>query len=229
LRRVDWPQAWRIIASRYPPIDAFERFLDDPAAHDALIQLEMLVNPRLRNEIGQISLVPVEHRVSGPGAGYVMASFTHINPKGSRFSDGSYGVYYAGAELFTALSETIHHFEQYARDSADPPRSEDMRVLVGAINHDFDDVLELPAPEQAAILNPDDYGRSRPYAAALRNAGSPGIVYPSVRNPAGACVAAFRPNTVSLPVQERHLRYRWNGTRVDSYFDYREDRWVAWP
>jgi hypothetical protein len=228
LRHVDWPQAWRIIASRYPPIDAFERFFDDPAAHDALIQLEMLVNPRLRNEIGRISLVPIEHRVSGPGAGYVMASFTHINPKGSRFSDGSYGVYYAGAELFTALSETIHHFEHYARDSADSPRSEDMRVLVGAINHDFDDVLELPAAEQTAILNPDDYAPSRAYAAALRNAGSPGIVYPSVRNPVGACVAAFRPNTVGLPIQERHLRYRWNGARVDSYFDYREDRWVAW-
>jgi len=229
LRHVDWPQAWRIIASRYPPIDAFERFLDDPAAHDALIQLEMLVNPRLRNEIGQIALVPVEHRVSGPGAGYVMASFTHINPKGSRFSDGSYGVYYAGAELFTALSETIHHFETYARDSGDPPRSEDMRVLVGAIDYEFDDVLELPAADQAAILNPDEYARSRHYAAALRNAGSPGIVYPSVRNPAGACVAAFRPNTVGLPTQERHLRYRWSGARVDRYFDYKEDRWVAWP
>jgi hypothetical protein len=229
LRQVGWPQAWRIIASRYPPIDAFERFLDDPAAHDALIQLEMLVNPRLRNEIGNISLVPVEYRVFGPGADYVMASFTHINPKGSRFSDGSYGVYYAGSNLRTALAETIHHFEAYARDSADPPRSEDMRVLVGAIDHEFDDVLELPAAEQAAILNPDDYGRSRPYAAGLRNAGSPGIVYPSVRNPAGECVGAFRPNAVGLPVQERHLRYAWNGACVETYFDYQEDRWVAWP
>jgi len=229
LRRVDWPQAWRIIASRYPPIDAFERFLDDPAAHDALIQLEMLVNPRLRNEIGQIALVPVEHRVFGPGAGYVMASFTHINPKGSRFSDGFFGIYYTASDLRTALAETIYHFEAYASDSADPPRSEDMRVLAGAINYEFDDVLELPAADQSAILNADDYGRSRAYAAALRNSGSPGIVYPSVRNPAGSCVAAFRPNTVGLPVQERHLRYRWNGASVDRYFDYKEDRWVQWP
>jgi len=229
LRRVDWPQAWRIIASRYPPIDAFERFLDDPAAHDALIQLEMLVNPRLRNEIGKISLVPVEQRVFGPGAGYVMASFTHINPKGSRFSDGSYGVYYAASDLRTALAETIFHFEEFARDSADPPRSEDMRVLLGTVSHDFDHVLDLPAAEQAAVLDPDRYGQSRVYAARLRDAGSAGIVYPSVRNPAGACIAAFRPNVVGLPVQERHLRYRWDGARVDSYFDYREERWVPWP
>ena len=34
---------------------------------------------------------PPEERVkSGPGAScYVMAAFTHINPKGSRFSDGA--------------------------------------------------------------------------------------------------------------------------------------------
>jgi hypothetical protein len=35
--RVDWPQAWRIIASRYPPIRLFERLTDDPAIWDALL------------------------------------------------------------------------------------------------------------------------------------------------------------------------------------------------
>ncbi len=55
----------------------------------------MLVNPRLRNEAGAIHLVPPEERVTGPGATWVMAPFTHFNPNGSRFSDGTYGVYYA--------------------------------------------------------------------------------------------------------------------------------------
>ncbi len=36
----------------------------------------------------------------------VMAPFTHLNPKGSRFSDGSYGVYYAAKRLSTAIAET---------------------------------------------------------------------------------------------------------------------------
>ena len=31
-----------------------------------------------------------------------MAAFTHLNPEGSRFSDGSYGVYYAAHTLATA-------------------------------------------------------------------------------------------------------------------------------
>ena len=80
-----------------------------------------------------IALVPPDERVSGPGASYVMAAFTHINPKGSRFGDGSFGVYYAAAALETAIAETVFHFEAFARDSADPPRSEDMRVLVGTV------------------------------------------------------------------------------------------------
>ena len=88
-RRVGWPRAWRIIASRHPPIDLFERLTPDPAIWEALIALEELTNPRVRDEVGDIALVAPEDRVSGPGASYVMASFTHRNPKGSRFSDGS--------------------------------------------------------------------------------------------------------------------------------------------
>src|SRR5579863_10576794 len=155
--RVEWPQAWRIIASRYPPINLFERLTPDPAVWDALIALEQLTNPRVRDEVGDIALVPRNERVAGPGASYVMAAFTHINPKGSRFSDGSYGVYYAAAALETAIAETVFHFEAFARDSVDPPRSEDMRVLVGTVSAEFEDVAALPAEEQRTLLDPGSY------------------------------------------------------------------------
>ena len=164
--RVDWPQAWRVIASRYPPINLFERLTADPAVWDALIALEQLTNPRVRDEVGEIALVPPDERVSGPGASYVMAAFTHLNPKGSRFSDGSFGVYYAAAALETAIAETVFHFEAFARDSADPPRSEDMRVLVGTVAADFEDVAALPAAQRRAILDPDSYAASQAYARA---------------------------------------------------------------
>jgi hypothetical protein len=223
---VDWPQAWRIVASRYPPIDLFERLTPDTKVWEALIALEQLTNPRIRNEVGNISLVPQEERVTGPGASYVMASFTHLNPKGSRFSDGSYGVYYAASELETAVAETVFHFEGFARDSGDPPRAEDMRVLVGTVAEDFEDVAALPEPERARILDPVYYGAAQTYGRALRDAGGNGVVYSSVRRTGGECIGAFRPRAVGLPTQERHLKYRWNGERVDRYFDYALDRWV---
>ena len=138
-----WPKAWRIIASRFPPIDLFERVSDNPAMSEVLADLEQATNPRVRDEIGEIALVPPNRRVAGPGASWVMAPFTHVNPKGSRFSNGSYGVYYAAYALETALRETIYHFEKFARDARDPPRREDMRVLVGRVFNTFDDVNSL--------------------------------------------------------------------------------------
>lgn len=229
MKRVTWLKAWRVIASKYPPIDLFERVSDDPAVWEALIALEELTNPRVRDDLGNIALVAPEDRVTGPGATYVMASFTHVNPHGSRFSDGTYGVYYAASTRTTAIAETIHHFEEFCRDSSDPLRCEDMRVLVGTIDREFHTVFDLPANDREAIIHPDSYDAGRAYAADLREAGSDGIHYPSVRFHGGECVAAFRPRAVGLPVQERHLRYHWNGDRVDKYFDYQEDRWVAWP
>lgn len=228
-RRIDWPQAWRVIASRYPPINLFERLTPDPAVWDALLALEQLTNPRVRDEIGEIALLPPGDRVSGPGASYVMAPFTHINRRGSRFSDGTFGVYYAAADRPTAIAETVHHFGAFARDSGDPARMEDMRVLVGPVAADFEDCAALGQPLLTRILDPGSYAASQPYARALRDDGAAGVVYPSVRQPGGTCIGAFRPRAVGVPMQERHLKYRWNGERVDRYFDYLEDTWISLP
>lgn len=186
---------------------------------------EMLVNPRIRDEIGEIYLVPPRDRVSGPGATYVMAAFTHLNPKGSRFSDGTYGVYYAGREFETALREMAYHFGRIAADSRDGARYEDMRVLGSKIDARFHDVETLPRAAQARLLDLDSYALSQPFGARLREAGSNGLVYPSVRHPGGRCLAAFRPRAVGLPVQTKHLQYQYDGQRVVRYFDYEDGVW----
>lgn len=98
---VDWKHAWRIIATRFPPIDLFERVSADPAVWEALMDLEQATNPRVRDDIGEIALVPPHRRVGGPNASWVMAPFTHVNPRGSRFSPGNFGVYYCADSLKT--------------------------------------------------------------------------------------------------------------------------------
>jgi hypothetical protein len=224
-RSVHWTQAWRIIASRYPPINLFERVSPDPAVWDVLIELEQLTNPRVRTEVGEISLVPPERRVSGPNASWVMASFTHLNPKGSRFSDGSFGVYYAADRLATAIAETVYHFQRFAMDAKDPPRREDMRVLVGSVINNFHDVETLSSEDKGAVLDPASYAASQSLARTLRETGSNGLVYPSVRDANGQCVAAFWPDAINIPVQERHLKYEWDGSKVSRYFDYQTGQW----
>jgi hypothetical protein len=224
-RRVRWHEAHRVLPSRYPPVQLFERLTDDPADWETLAEIESLTNPRLRDEIGEIHLVPAVERVSGPGASWVMASFTHLNPRGSRFSDGSYGVYYAARELATAIAETVFHLGRFYAATADPPHAEAMRVLVGRLDAAFHDLRG--DARWAAVLDPDDYTASRALGRRLRAAGSNGIVYPSVRRADGQCIGAFRPKAVGLPIQARHLQYYWDGRRISRYFDYAEDRWVA--
>ena len=71
-RHVAWPQCVRMIRSIYPPIDLFED-IADPADWEALASAEAKMNPRLRDSIGTLAKVPVDRRVAGPGASYVMA------------------------------------------------------------------------------------------------------------------------------------------------------------
>ena len=93
--RVEWKPCWRIIPSRFPPIQLFER-VTNPTDLEAIFELESLTNPRLRDEVGDIRLVPEGDRITGPGTSVIMAAFTHLNPQGSRFSDGTYGVFGTG-------------------------------------------------------------------------------------------------------------------------------------
>jgi hypothetical protein len=227
ITHVRWPRAWRIIASRYPPIALFERVSDNPAVWDVLIELEQATNPRVRDEAGEIVLVPAERRVAGSGASWVMAPFTHVNRRGSRFSDGRYGVYYAASTLQTAVHETGYHFARFAADADDPPRREDMRVLLGTIDCDLHDVASLDDATRKRLLDPVSYADSRPFAFDLREAGSNGLVYPSVRDNRGTCVAAFWPDVIDIPMQERHLQYEWDGKRFSRYFDYSLEAWIS--
>jgi len=224
--RVNWTSATRIVASKYPPIDLYERVSPDPAIWDALIAAEMLTNPRVRDQVGAIHLVPAGQRVSGPGASYVMAPFTHLNPKGGRFSDPTHGAYYAADDLPTAVAETAYHFARFAADSADGPRYEAMRVIVGRIDADLHDVERLDDGDRRRLLDPIDYTASQALALAMRASGSTGVHYPSVRRAGGRCVAIFRPAAVGIPAQTKHLKYHWDGTAVRRYFDYELETWI---
>ncbi len=90
--RLEWSTARRIVASRFPPRTLFDR-VADPGDLQAVYDLESLTNDRLRDEVGQIARVPAAERMAGPGTTPIMAAFTHLNPHGSRFSDGSFGVF----------------------------------------------------------------------------------------------------------------------------------------
>lgn len=214
-----WIGAVRIIRSIFPPIDLFED-IADPADWPLLIAAEQKTNPRLMETIGNLDLVPSGRRVSGPGASWLMAPFTHVSPdRPSRFSDGSFGVLYVGDRFEVALLETIHHHARFMLATAQPPGwTSQFREIVLEIDASLHDVRSLGV-EAAPVLDPVDYSESQALGAGLRAAGSAGIAYPSVRYPDGECVGLFYPDGARHPVQGRHLDYHWNGERVDLYRD----------
>ena len=211
---VDWPRAVRIIRSIHPQIDLFED-IADPADWPLLVSAEMKTNPRLMETIGNLDLVPPESRVSGPGASWLMAPFTHVSTdRPSRFSDGRFGVLYVGRTFEVALFETIHHHARFMEATNEPPGwTSQFREIVLDVRAALHDLRQHADAD--AILAPDDYSASQALGVSLRGLGSEGVVYPSVRSPSGECAGLFYPPRDAKPAQGRHLDYHWNGGVVD--------------
>ena len=220
LARVAWKPCRRIVASRFPPIQLFER-VTEPQDIEAIFALDALTNPRLRDEIGNIQLVPPEDRISGPGAGVIMAAFTQLNPNGSRFSDGSYGVFYAASDLDTAIAETRHHRERFMRATSQPRMELDMRVYLVDLEGDLHDLRGQKAA-QPLVYHPENHSAGQYMGKSLHESGSNGIAYDSVRRAGGECAAVFRPPLLSNVRQERHLCYRWDGRQIATVYEKRE-------
>jgi hypothetical protein len=216
---IEWHGAVRIIRSVYQPVDLFED-IADPADWPLLISAEQKTNPRLVEGIGNIDLVPPERRIGGPGASYLMAPFTHVSTdRPSRFSDGVYGVLYAGNTFETALLETMHHHARFmAQTMQEPGWTSQFRELSMAVHASLHDLRDRDEG-LADVLAPDAYGAGQRLGSSLRELDSEGVVYPSVRCHGGECVGLFFPDKVSNPTQGRHLDYHWNGAVVDLYRD----------
>lgn len=216
---VEWRGAVRIIRGLYPSIDLFED-IADPADWPLLISAEQKTNPRLMETIGNLDLVPEARRVGGPGASYLMAPFTQASPdRPSRFSDGSFGVLYAGNHFDVALLETAYHHGRFmVRTNESAGWTSQFREIVLDVTSDLHD-LRTGGPAHIDVLDPDDYTAAQALGARLREAGADGIVYPSVRCEDRECVGLFYPDLAARPGQRRHLDYHWDGERVDLYRD----------
>ena len=209
----------RIVASRLPTIHLFER-VADPADWEALYKLESMTNPRLREQAGDISLVPVADRVSGPNASVIMAPFTHLAPQGTRFTDGHFGAYYAAESIDTAIAETRFHRENFLRATRQPAIELEMRCYLADVACELHDLrgrrLELPD-----VYDPLSYSASQKLGADLRAAGSNGVAFDSVRRTGGECVAVFKPRLVQNVRQGVHLRYAWDGQTISQVYEIR--------
>ncbi|MFI4956952.1 MAG: RES family NAD+ phosphorylase [Gammaproteobacteria bacterium] len=196
----------RLIPSRFPPVSLFE-WAETPEELAALAALESLTNDRL----GDLSLVPEEDWVLGPGSTVIMAAFTHPGP--SRFTNGSFGVYYAADTLDTAIAETVYHRERFLNASNEGPTFIQMREYIAQVQQPLE---KLDVENHVHLLNPDAnaYQISQDFGLEKRNEKIWGLHYPSVRKKDAHCVAIFRPPALTMPLQGCHLEYIWDGEKI---------------
>ncbi|HVO90537.1 MAG TPA: RES family NAD+ phosphorylase [Casimicrobiaceae bacterium] len=207
-RRVQWRPAYRLVPSRFPPVGLFDRVVR-PEDLEAVYAIEALTNDRVRQETGNLALVAVAERISGPGTTPIMAAFTHLNPEGSRFSDGSFGVWYCSDDLDTALAEVRFHQERFLRRTQEGPIRLEMRLYLVDL-----DARLVDARARDEVHLPSDYGPSQKVGIAARVAGRDGVLYRSVRNPGGLCAAVFRPRVLARCRQSRHYALHYDGERI---------------
>lgn len=204
-------RAYRLVNSKFPPIAIFDDVADENEFEE-LYALQSLTNPRMLNQAGKLELIMRSDIPFGiPGCSYATAPFTHVNPDGSRFSDGSFGVLYLADCMETAIAEVRYHQQFYW--SRVPDLRYDRFVFRGlTVRFDEAGGLDaLPVPRTDAIYSPTDYGASQVLGRGALKAGATGIRYHSVRQLDAVCWALLTPRQVKSVVQTAHYEMVWSG------------------
>lgn len=205
----------RLVSSKFPPIDLF----DDVADADefaVLFELQRLTNPRILVEVGALGLIDLDEIPFGiTGCSYAVAPFTHVNPDGSRFSDGSFGVLYIAEHMSTAVQEVRYHQQRYLEQVEGLAFD---RLVFRGLRCEFEETLEdiTHLDSEHPIYNPTNYQISQALGRQYREKGSRGLVYGSVRNAGAVCWALFTPRGVSRIIQEAHYEMIWDGKQVSA-------------
>ncbi|MBY0504773.1 MAG: RES family NAD+ phosphorylase [Bryobacteraceae bacterium] len=204
---IDWRDTCRLIPSRFPTVGILDR-VASPEDLPAVFALEAMTNDRVRAEVGQIHRIPKAEWLTGqPMASVVMASFCHPRTGGGRFNGEHRGAWYAGRTLETAQREVIYHRGRELAEVGLTELRADMRLYLADFTGDFSDVRE----GWDAVHDPVHYTSSQHLSAILLEAGSPGVVYRSVRHPGGECLACFRPRSVQNVRPAQHFAFVWQG------------------
>ena len=209
----------RMIAAKYSEGGSvLSSISDNESMLSDLAELDGATNDRLLGEEGLLPGISVHELVYGVRyASIVNAAFTHKNPAGSRFNDGTRGAWYAGADRATSIAEVAYH---RARQLANIDWKEEERSAFDDYLADFTtefhdlrgDDREGVAPPFQKFLKPDPvpacYAESQQVARKLLASRSNGLIYPSVRNPGGTCIACFRPALVYHVRRDARLELR---------------------
>jgi len=187
----------RLIPSAYDKETVLNRLTTDSDELTDLFELEGATNERLLGEAGLLPGITLRELVFGLSYSHIVnAAFTHAKPLGSRFNGPERGAWYAGFSQETAGIEVAFHKSEELREIN---WQEKETFLYADFLADFrGEFHDLRGDSRfAKCLDPNSNTASQKLASDLLDAGSAGVVYPSVRHSGGTCIACFRPALVN--------------------------------
>ncbi|HEY0491177.1 MAG TPA: RES family NAD+ phosphorylase [Telluria sp.] len=205
----------RLIPSRFADVEdsVLSPLADTTGELRDLFDLDNATNERLRGEYGGLPGIGVDELVFGvPNFRIINAAYTYPRPEGSRFNDGERGAWYCAFDAQTALAEITFHKTVEYQEINRFDDSVTYQAMLADFTSTFHDIRGLEGFD--SCLDPSSYIESQQLAAQLLEAGSMGVIYPSVRREGGTNLACFRPALVGNVRKGQAYRLTWAGSPV---------------
>ncbi len=201
----------RLIPSRFPPVDLYERLGDD-RVRAAAVRLENLTNPRLASRSRIEAAGPGGAATSNLTQNWNHAPFAYGNPEGTFLLDPGRSALELVEDAAAALAHFLVRREAFLSRTDEPPTQLDMRVLATPVDGDFADLTHL---------SPDEVGRQgRAIGRWLYDGGGGGAVFRHPLNGGARTLSVFDQSTLGRTEQGTHYRFAWDGQRIRTVYDF---------
>ena len=201
----------RNIVSLQQSQDLFDDLTDDPADWLLAQKVEHEIKPPLYR-----SRTPVIDRPFEEAEWFNAIIWPFKHWQASRFSDGSYGVWYGSDSVETTVYESAYHWYRGLLSDVGFERTTvvaERKAYSVACNAALLDFRES-AEDHPDLLHPSDYTFCQSVGSRIHREGHPGLLTQSVRRPAGANVAIFNVDILSHPRHNCQLTYRLEGDQI---------------
>jgi hypothetical protein len=214
-RRIDWSSSFRLIPSRFPPVQLYEPIAPE-GDWDALKRIETMTNPRLRGALGLL-LPEDEGKID---QNWLIAPFAYPDPEPSSYGDGSFGYSVVAESLHSALLIAIQRREAFLRSTTEGPTRLVMRVIKVPLKAQLADLSHIDAADPALRIQINEQ----------RTAKSHGVLVKGPRGKDDRLAIVLRPTAFIPPaVQAQHYCFLWNGERIHQLFAFPTETEVIDP
>ena len=162
------------------------------------------------------STTPVIHRPFEDVQWFNAIGWPFRHWQASRFSDGSFGVWYGCDSAETSVYETAYHwFSGFLTDAGFEKEQVigERKLYEVVCDAALVDLRPLTAT-QPSLIHKSDYSTTQSVGAKLHREGHPGLVTASARHASGQNYAVLNPNVLSNPRHHSQLTYRLEGNRI---------------